>query len=261
MIGPESSNNAKEGGGLVPTLLFGIPGSGSMAIFIGAIALLGSGNIEVGPSMLKNNLDFTYAIVWLLALANVVGTLTCIAASGGIARLTTIPFNLLAPFLFMIISFAAFQSGQNLMDLVALFGIGFLGIMMRRFDWSRPRVPDRLRPVEPGRDLCPTRRCRLRSRGFGRDSRKASTTFFSPIVIVLIIITLVSVVVGLRQSKTIMAEGAVVERRQTRTADLSAGGNWLPRRRLRRRSDDVPTTPRPTGFSPRFVSGVAIAAG
>ncbi len=33
VIGPESSNNAKEGGGLVPTLLFGIPGSGSMAVF------------------------------------------------------------------------------------------------------------------------------------------------------------------------------------------------------------------------------------
>ena len=128
VIGPESSNNAKEGGGLVPTLLFGIPGSGSMAIFIGAIALLGSGNIEVGPSMLKNNLDITYAIVWLLALANVVGTLICIAASGGIARLTTIPFALLAPFLFMIISFAAFQSGQNLMDLVAL--------VRHRSDWA-----------------------------------------------------------------------------------------------------------------------------
>lgn len=52
VIGPESSNNATEGGGLVPTLLFGIPGSGSMAIFIGAIALLGSGDIEVGPAML-----------------------------------------------------------------------------------------------------------------------------------------------------------------------------------------------------------------
>ncbi|RMH41997.1 MAG: tricarboxylate transporter, partial [Alphaproteobacteria bacterium] len=37
VIAPESANNAKEGGGLVPTLLFGIPGSGSMAIFIGAL--------------------------------------------------------------------------------------------------------------------------------------------------------------------------------------------------------------------------------
>ena len=137
VIGPESSNNAKEGGGLVPTLLFGIPGSGSMAIFIGALALLGSG-IDVGPGLLESNLDFTYSIVWLLALANVVGTVLCITLSGGIARLTNIRFALLAPFIFMIIAFAAFQSGQNLMDLVALFAIGFLGILMRRFDWSRP---------------------------------------------------------------------------------------------------------------------------
>ncbi|NQZ74300.1 MAG: tripartite tricarboxylate transporter permease, partial [Dinoroseobacter sp.] len=101
VVAPESSNNAKEGGGLVPTLLFGIPGSGSMAIFIGALALLGSG-IDVGPSLLENNLDFTYSIVWLLALANVVGTVMCILLSGQIARLTNIRFALLAPFIFMI---------------------------------------------------------------------------------------------------------------------------------------------------------------
>jgi len=138
VIGPESSNNAKEGGGLVPTLLFGIPGSGSMAIFIGAVALLGSGSIEVGPQMLKSNLDLTYAIVWLLALANVIGTILCIAASGPIAKLTTIRFTYLAPFLFMLISFAAFQSGQDFADLLALFSIGLIGVFLRRFDWSRP---------------------------------------------------------------------------------------------------------------------------
>lgn len=65
----------------------------------------------------------------------------CIAASGGIAKLTTIKFTLLAPFLFMLISFAAFQSGQNLMDLVTLFSIGLIGIPLRRFDSSRPAFP------------------------------------------------------------------------------------------------------------------------
>jgi len=208
VIGPESSNNAKEGGGLVPTLLFGIPGSGSMAIFIGAIALLGSGQIEVGPSMLKNNLDVTYAIVWLLALANVVGTLICIGASGGIARLTTIPFALLAPFLFMIISFAAFQSGQNLMDLVALFAIGFLGILMRRFDWSRPAFLIGFVLSNPAETYANQAVQIARSR-FRKGFEEGLDYIFSPIVIVLIIITLISVIVGLRQAKTIMAEGAV----------------------------------------------------
>src|SRR3546814_5390667 len=32
VIGPESANNAKEGGALVPTLIFGIPGSGTTAM-------------------------------------------------------------------------------------------------------------------------------------------------------------------------------------------------------------------------------------
>jgi len=206
VIGPESSNNAKEGGGLVPTLLFGIPGSGSMAIFIGAIALLGSGQIEVGPAMLKNNLDITYAIVWLLALANVVGTVICIAASGGIAKLTTIRFVLLAPFLFMIISFAAFQSGQILMDLVALFAIGFLGILMRRFDWSRPAFLIGFVLSNPAETYA-NQAVQIAQSRFRKGFGEGIDYIFSPIIIVLLVITLISVVLGLRQAKHIMAEG------------------------------------------------------
>jgi len=208
VIGPESSNNAKEGGGLVPTLLFGIPGSGSMAIFIGAIALLGSGQIEVGPSMLKNNLDITYAIVWLLALANVVGTLVCIASSGYIAKLTTIRFALLAPFLFMIIAFAAFQSGQNLMDLVALFTIGLLGILMKRFDWSRPAFLIGFVLSNPAETYA-NQAVQIASSRFRRGFEEGMDYVFSPIVIVLIIITVISVVFGLRHAKNLQAEGDV----------------------------------------------------
>jgi len=208
VIGPESSNNAKEGGGLVPTLLFGIPGSGSMAIFIGAIALLGSGQIEVGPAMLKNNLDITYSIVWLLALANVVGTVICIASSGGIAKLTTIRFALLAPFLFMIISFAAFQSGQNLMDLVALISIGFLGIMMRRFDWSRPAFLIGFVLANPAETYA-NQALQIAQSRFRKGFEEGIDYIFTPIVIVLLIITIVSVILGLKQAKNIMAEGDV----------------------------------------------------
>ena len=158
--------------------------------------------------MLKNNLDITYAIVWLLALANVVGTLICIAASGGIARLTTIPFALLAPFLFMIISFAAFQSGQNLMDLVALFAIGLLGILMRRFDWSRPAFLIGFVLSNPAETYANQAVQIARSR-FRKGFEDGIDYIFSPIVIVLIIITVLSVIIGLRQSKMIQAEGDV----------------------------------------------------
>lgn len=215
IIGPESSNNAKEGGGLVPTLLFGIPGSGSMAIFIGALALLGTG-IDVGPSLLENHLDFTYSIVWLLALANVVGTVLCIAMSGTIAKLTNIRFALLAPFIFMIISFAAFQSGQNLMDLVALFAIGFLGIMFRRFDWSRPAFLIGFVLSNPVENYA-NNASQIAGIRFRQGWSAGMEYLASPIVIILIVITLVSVVLGLRQAKNILAEG-----------DVPSGGKRAP---------------------------------
>ncbi len=208
IVGPESSNNAKEGGGLVPTLLFGIPGSGSMAIFIGAIALLGSGDIEVGPAMLKNNLDITYSIVWLLALANVVGTILCIASSGMIAKLTTIRFTLVAPFLFMLISFAAFQSGQNLADLVALFAIGLLGIFLRRFDWSRPAFLIGFVLSNPAETFT-NQAYQIAASRFRKGFEEGIDYIFSPIVIVLLIVTVVSVFFGIRQAKMIQAEGDV----------------------------------------------------
>ena len=63
VIRPESSSNAK-GRWACQHCCLASPVLGRWR-FISAIALLGTGSIEVGPSMLKNNLDFTYAIVWL----------------------------------------------------------------------------------------------------------------------------------------------------------------------------------------------------
>jgi TctA family transporter len=137
VIGPESSNNAKEGGGLVPTLLFGIPGSGSMAVFLGGMVLLG---LEAGPMMVQTDLHITYTIVWSLAFANVLGAGLCLGLSPFIARLTTVRFPVLAPFMLMMITFAAFQSKQTLWDLTTLCAIGVLGIYMKRFDWPRPAL-------------------------------------------------------------------------------------------------------------------------
>ena len=205
VIGPESSNNAKEGGGLVPTLIFGIPGSGSMAVFIGGLALLG---YTAGPQMIQNDLSVTYTIVWSLALANVVGAGLCIALSGGIARLTTIRFALLAPFLFMMISFAAFQSRQSLGDLVALFSIGILGIFLRRFDWSRPAFLIGFVLSSQAENFS-ANALQIATFRFKRGFEQGMDYVATPIVITILVITVVSVVVGIRQSKQILSEGAV----------------------------------------------------
>ena len=135
VIAPESANNAKEGGALMPTLLFGIPGSGSMAVFLGGMVLIG---IEAGPAMVTTDIDLTYTIIWSLAIANVLGAGLALFLAGPISKLTRIKFSLLAPFMIMVISFAAFQATKDMIDLWMLLIFGIIGIFMKRFGWSRP---------------------------------------------------------------------------------------------------------------------------
>lgn len=210
VIGPESSNNAKEGGGLVPTLIFGIPGSGSMAVFIGGLALLG---YDAGPQMIQGNLDVTYTIVWSLALANVFGAGLCIAFSSPIARLTTIRFSLLGPFLFMLIAFAAFQSGQSLGDLVALFAVGLLGIFLRRFDWSRPAFLIGFVLSHQAENFSNMAH-QVAGAKFRVSLESGLSYIASPIVLVILALTVISIVIGIRQAKQILPEGHVTAGRK-----------------------------------------------
>ena len=137
VLAPESANNAKEGGALIPTLLFGIPGSGSMAILLGGFILIG---IEPGIPMLTKYLDLTFVMIWSVALANILATGICLFTANYWALLTTIRYALLAPFMIVLIYFAAFQATRDWYDLIALFVMGTLGVLMKRFGWSRPAM-------------------------------------------------------------------------------------------------------------------------
>ncbi|MEM8947906.1 MAG: tripartite tricarboxylate transporter permease [Pseudomonadota bacterium] len=137
VVAPESANNAKEGGALVPTLLLGIPGSGSMAILLGGLVLIG---IEPGKDMIDNNMDKVYLMIWSIAAANIVGAGICFFLAPQIARITTIRYTLIAPFMIGIIFFAAFQATRNWGDLIALLLLSVMAIYMKRFGWSRPAL-------------------------------------------------------------------------------------------------------------------------
>jgi putative tricarboxylic transport membrane protein len=136
VIAPESSNNAKEGGALIPTLLFGIPGSGSMAVLLGVFIMLG---LDPGPRMITDHLDVVVRIVLTLAIGNVLGTLTCLGLSKFVAKLSLIPAARLSPFLLVIMLTGAYQSTHSWGDLLAFLVLGLFGWIMKHLDW--PRAP------------------------------------------------------------------------------------------------------------------------
>ena len=135
VIAPESANNACSCGSMVPTILFGVPGSGAAAVFLGGMLLLG---IQPGVTMVTTHLDLTYTIIWSLALANILGAALCIFLTRPISLLTYIKFSVLAPVILTLILFAAYQATRSLGDFVALGGIALIGVMMKSANWPRP---------------------------------------------------------------------------------------------------------------------------
>jgi putative tricarboxylic transport membrane protein len=135
VIASESSNNAKEGGALVPTVAFGVPGSATMAILLGAFLIHG---LVPGPDMLTKNLSITYSMVWSVALANILGAGLCYAFSPQFARIATLRYTLILPAVLGIVYIGAFEASRQWGDLFALLFFGLVGWIMKQCKWPRP---------------------------------------------------------------------------------------------------------------------------
>lgn len=135
VIAPEASNNAKDGGSLIPTLTLGIPGSFGMALVLGAFMIHG---IAPGRDMIEDNLDITYMLVWGLVVANLIGAGICLAFTPQLARVLDIPTKFLIAALLTMVMMGAFQGTQSLDDLWMLIAIGGISYVMKIIDWPRP---------------------------------------------------------------------------------------------------------------------------
>ncbi len=137
VIAPEAANNAKEGGALIPTLFFGIPGSGSMALLLGGFVLIG---LTPGRTMVNDHVDLVYLIIWSLAIAHVIGAVICVLLARPISAVAAVPYTMVAPFMIVLIYFAGFQATRDWGDIVAMLALGVIGILLKRFGWSRPAL-------------------------------------------------------------------------------------------------------------------------
>ena len=136
VLGPGAANNSKEGGDLIPTIAFGVPGSGAMAILLGAFLIMG---LHPGPDMLTKHLAVTYSMVWTLVIANVITVIVCLALLPYLAYVTRIRGSVIIPFLLLLVFVGSYTANKQIADLLVTLAAGALGYLMVRFEW--PRAP------------------------------------------------------------------------------------------------------------------------
>ena len=136
VIATGAVNNSREGGNLIPTVAFGIPGSISMAILLSVFLLKG---LVPGPAMLTRNLDVTYAMVWVIVLSNIIAVAVSFAFLNQLVRLTYVKAVLLVPFLMVLTAFGAYTAHNSFNDILVMLVATVVGVTAIRWDW--PRAP------------------------------------------------------------------------------------------------------------------------
>tara|TARA_B110000196_G_scaffold304180_1_gene300678 strand:- start:84 stop:1571 length:1488 start_codon:yes stop_codon:yes gene_type:complete len=134
VIASEAANNAKDGGSLIPTLAFGIPGSAEMAVFLGVLVLHG---FEPGPRLLLDHEDVIYGLIMALSLSCVLASAVGLALSRYLVMVTRTDVHYLAPVVISIALIGAYALQSSFGDVVAAMIFGVIGYFMVRFDYPR----------------------------------------------------------------------------------------------------------------------------
>ncbi|MBK5205192.1 MAG: tripartite tricarboxylate transporter permease [Polaromonas sp.] len=134
VIATESSNNATVGGGFIPTLVLGIPGTPPDAIILGALLVQG---IKIGPTLFNDQPEIVYTFIFGLLIATVlmlpVGLILGRYAYKSIVR---IPKSLLVPTVAFLTILGSFAIHSNAHDMQMMFVLGVLAWILERYGFS-----------------------------------------------------------------------------------------------------------------------------
>jgi putative tricarboxylic transport membrane protein len=129
LIAAEAAVDAKEGGILLPTVVFGIPGNGEMALVLAAWMIHG---LQPGPFFLESHGHLVWALILGLFFANIIATgmtLGCCSVAARIPRLRSDHVGL-GVIVFSLLAMMAVR--QNLWDAGLVLAIGLLGFVLRQ---------------------------------------------------------------------------------------------------------------------------------
>lgn len=126
---PEAANNASAAGSFVPMLTLGVPGSGTTAVMMGALALY---NITPGPALFTQNPQLVWGLIASFFVANFLLLLINIPLVGVFARMLQTPNWLLVPAILSVSAVGVYSVHATTFDLVLMSVFGVVGYLLRK---------------------------------------------------------------------------------------------------------------------------------
>lgn len=137
VVASEAANDAKDGGALLPTVAFGIPGSAIMAVLLAGLLLHG---LTPGQGILTDNQDVLFVLILSLLFSNVLTSIIGLGIANTLRKVTAIPLSLLSPPIVVVSIFGTYAIRHSIGDVALAIAFGLLGFVMVSYDYSRVAV-------------------------------------------------------------------------------------------------------------------------
>lgn len=132
VAGPEAANNASAAGTLVPLLTLGLPTSATAAIMLAGFQQYG---LNPGPLLFAEKPDLVWGLIASLFIANVMLVILNLPLVGLWVRLLAIPQPWLYAGILVFATMGTLAVNGSPVELTMLFAFGFIGYLMRRYDY------------------------------------------------------------------------------------------------------------------------------
>ena len=133
IAGAEAANNAATGGAMVPTMVLGIPGSGTTAIILVGLMVHG---LRPGPYLFTEQVDKVYQIFGAMLVANLMFMAMGLYAARLFARISLVPLTILWPVVFSLSVIGAYALNSSLLDVWIVLIFGVIGFFARRHGFA-----------------------------------------------------------------------------------------------------------------------------
>lgn len=129
LAAPESANNAASVGALIPMLTLGIPGSGTTAVMMGALLMLG---LQPGPMLFTQHPNLAWGLIASMFIGNLILAIVNIPMAGLLVRVLSIPPKVLYPIILGLAFVGTYAISNSVMDFYLLVIFGLIGLFMSK---------------------------------------------------------------------------------------------------------------------------------
>jgi putative tricarboxylic transport membrane protein len=126
VAGPESANNAAAQCAFIPTLTLGIPGSGTMALMLGALTIQG---IAPGPQVMTQRPELFWGLIASMWIGNAMLVILNLPLIGLWVKVLSVPYRWLFPSILTFMAIGVYSVNNLDLDIYMTVFFGLLGYL------------------------------------------------------------------------------------------------------------------------------------